>query len=288
MNLYSNFYLIFCFVLVLFACNDKPLGDLPGYNSHQVVVNGLMDINETALTFTRTQNLSEASNNKILISTYGIAVNNKPIDFSFRDQDSSYLIVHDFVAGDTLKLNIDAEGLPSVNAQAIFPNFLDSIKLELLNKTENYEFRLKFKDMFSQADYYWLSIEHQLVDTLKDSLIEKIETNLLSNSPYVFNSDLTNPNAPYRLFTDQGFNGQTISIDFSSDFAQFEKQNEHTKAYVLVSFHHISPEAYEFLKSLAQNKNIFGGPLSSPTNLYTNIENGLGILAFYKKFQLRF
>jgi hypothetical protein len=51
------------------------------------------------------------------------------------------------------------------------------------------------------------------------------------------------------------------------------------KQYVLIKCRKISPEYYKFLVSENKNNAIFGTPYFNPTNVYSNINGGLGLMA---------
>ncbi len=52
-----------------------------------------------------------------------------------------------------------------------------------------------------------------------------------------------------------------------------------TKEYVLIKCRKISPEYYKFMISENRNNAIFGTPYYNPTNVYSNITGGLGLMA---------
>lgn len=51
-----------------------------------------------------------------------------------------------------------------------------------------------------------------------------------------------------------------------------------TKQYVLIKCRKISPDYYKFLVSENKNNAIFGTPYFNPTNVYSNIQGGLGLI----------
>lgn len=52
-----------------------------------------------------------------------------------------------------------------------------------------------------------------------------------------------------------------------------------TQQYILIKCRKISPEYYKFINSENKNNDIFGTPYFNPTNVYGNINNGLGLIA---------
>ncbi len=61
--------------------------------------------------------------------------------------------------------------------------------------------------------------------------------------------------------------------------AAISDQLNATKRYAVIRCRKISPEYYQFYTSESNNNSIFGTPYFNPTNVYSNIKGGLGLLA---------
>jgi hypothetical protein len=78
------------------------------------------------------------------------------------------------------------------------------------------------------------------------------------------------------LFSDNLFNGKTIDFRISADSPPIKK-------IILVS---VSEEYYQYFTTKQLQENTQGDPFAQPTQIFTNIENGLGIFAGYNSFEV--
>lgn len=157
---------------------------------------------------------------------------------------------------------------------------------------------------FNDAYQFMVEIHHigSLVDTATTDTINKSYSFINYYTKYDEPSINTNflginPPSPSTFtfpVTDNLFNGKNKSFLFtlqnpvSNIFMRFRTPVVGsaisdklicTKQYVLIKCRKISPEYYKFINSENKNNDIFGTPYFNPTNVYSNISGGLGLIA---------
>lgn len=83
-----------------------------------------------------------------------------------------------------------------------------------------------------------------------------------------------------QILKDELFNGKEYTLNFrTNDLRKYEYSDEE-RSYIsqnIVEIHKISKSFYLYLKSIENNQ--YPDPFTEPTQIYTNVENGYGILA---------
>jgi len=137
-----------------------------------------------------------------------------------------------------------------------------------------------------QDDYYMVRIAatfwEEQWDTITgqwDSALVQWPLSFMTQSPAVENAGLKEE-APLIMFTDNLFNGSQYTIDLllGEYFFSGEKESIET---IYISTSSISQEYYWYQTSYQNYLNSQAGLFSQPVQVYTNIENGLGVFAGY-------
>lgn len=141
------------------------------------------------------------------------------------------------------------------------------------------ECRLKITDPPNETNFYLLSVENEVHDSL--SGIFKLPVYYRSPDP-VLASDKNNyvslPGGDYgALFTDEIFNGTTYRLVIHVErYAFMEGYNK-----MVFKLHSLNRELFLYLKSLELYNQSKFGAFSEPVQVYSNIENGFGIFCGY-------
>ncbi|MCB9251968.1 MAG: DUF4249 family protein [Flavobacteriales bacterium] len=174
-----------------------------------------------------------------------------------------------------------------------------------LTKGENARLSYSLLDDPVQSDAYQFDIKMVNSGILRDSLQQTI-----LDSEYVYIENFLNfdePSLNYNLLglniintgnytypvSDLLFNGKSKEFLFTisnpvSKFIKVPRQLadppmndllECKKRFAIVRSRNISPDYYKFISSENQNNGIFGTPYFNPTNLYSNVSGGLGLMA---------
>ena len=201
------------------------------------------------------------------------------------------------------RIEVNHSSYPSVSAETYIPNdiTLYNIDIDTTSNKEKIGFTFSFDDNASQQNYYRLKLFSSCTKIFENEYGDDEElnfrgaTNFMSNDPsfpseigwslvdgYTFEGN-------YVVFTDALFNGQqkTITLDiFSGKIVGYET-NDGTNFVdyadcdtIIIQFSTFSDDTYSYYSSLGDHSekgelNIFGGEVIP---VYTNVENGLGVL----------
>jgi len=133
--------------------------------------------------------------------------------------------------------------------------------------------------MIRLAATFW-ELEYDPLTGQKDSVLVRFPLYFFSQSPAVENGSGNDPQ-PSITFKDDLFNGSQYTIDLLVEEYLFTEEKESLEA-IQISTSKISAEFYWYETSyqayLSSRDNKF---FTQPVQVYTNIENGLGIFAGY-------
>jgi hypothetical protein len=172
--------------------------------------------------------------------------------------------------------------------QATFSSEIQDINLGEFG----YPASITFSDPADEVNYYALEVfvnqcqegcaESETFGELNEVLIEEVKVNTSGNTTITISEGANGiEGLRYIYFSDNGFDGETISLDFYiiPTLIDPDKAAEYTVQYVLKSI----PEAYyEYLLTSDYQRRIQEeGTLAEPVQIYTNVQNGLGVFAGY-------
>ncbi|HKM93849.1 MAG TPA: DUF4249 domain-containing protein [Prolixibacteraceae bacterium] len=221
-------------------------------------------------------------------------------------------------AGKTYKLEVKHPKYETAFGETTLPEPIEIIELKTETKLMNYDYgqenqlivKMKFKDRADENNYYRISYT-QTIGELYNYYNENPDTaytiyisstnfgiNLNSNDKILSNDEDANdflfgsPNNRYNLFTDDLISGKEYEIEFVafSNFSYSDYENNETKGFfsspgefysIDVKLSTISREAFLYMK--ASNAQQWYGEdfFSEPVQAFSNIENGVGIVAGY-------
>ena len=209
--------------------------------------------------------------------------------------------------GKIYKLEISHERYGLATCETTIPEPIQIISLDTMvigttrynNEYNILNVKLKFKDPANEANFYRLIAyvnqgiyrEKRYQDTVMDSVIEVRENYLTIFDP-VINPEqedandflLGSPRNPYNVFTDELIEGREYTVNFDINIYNHlriegidmtRKGEFHQIKFILQS---ITPETYLFLKSSYLHHYYDGDLFAEPVQVFSNVENGLGIL----------
>ena len=198
------------------------------------------------------------------------------------------------------RIEVNHSSYPSVSAETYIPNdiTLYNIDIDTTSNKEKIGFSFSFDDNSSQQNYYRLKLFSSCTKIFENEYGDDEElnfrgaTNFMSNDPS-FPSEIPFEGYTFQgnnvVFTDALFNGQqkTITLDvFSGKIVGYETEDgtnfvEYADCdTIIIQFSTFSDDTYSYYNSLGDHSekgelNIFGGEVIP---VYTNVENGLGVL----------
>ncbi len=184
--------------------------------------------------------------------------------------------------GATYELRVSAEGFIPVKSTTTIPS---PIKIDSVVVTENSIDRFKtnltifFQDPPGEDNYYQLllySIERSAENDTVLSIIGFSSSDAVLRKPDDF-EEKSHYYDDDAFFDDALFDGEFYDLDIS-----FYNYSEPREMFVVLLT--TSESYYNFRKSIEQQKVTEDNPFAEPVQIYTNIENGLGVFASYSSF----
>lgn len=217
-------------------------------------------------------------------------------------------------AGKTYKLVVSHPNYKTVTCETTIPV---PIKIEGIDTTTNtsvsngyssseFLIKIRFKDPQGEKNYYRLvykSLSGMAITKIKTSngfsdtiqiSEQTVGTNISSNDPIINPSEedandflFGSPSNTYNLFTDDYLEGKEYELSFyiSSYYITLNTSKIDTSIGEFfkldVELQSITREAYLYMKSVNAYNYYNGDLFSEPVQVFTNIENGIGIFAGY-------
>ena len=190
--------------------------------------------------------------------------------------------------GSIYELQLGYGVFPSIKAKDSVPVNVPELYLDtMVSNTVYYTLKLRVQDNSAPQKYQFQTVLHgkELVGT--DSVLTSYPLPF-SSTDKIFISTIRTvaENNSFALFSDELWNGQERIIDLritKEDLLRPDFKPE----YIEIKLANLSNNMYNYYVALLQNNHVYGGPLSSVTDLNGNIEQGLGGFYFYTQTILR-
>ena len=304
----KNSILIIAITTILFSACEKILDiDIPDNRKH-IVVNGIVNSDSLIqLQVSKSQNVLDTDDILFLTNaSVKLYANNTLIEDLIHADSGVYVSNVIPEIGVDYKINVEYDNLKSVNAHIMLQNPAEIISIdtiiELLDNVyeggesygdeglyQQYEihYEVRIADTGNSNDYYFLALsrlqpiydyENEIpVITGYEEMIEYYD----SNDP-VFrgsNNEYTLDKMYGKVFSDEIFNGKEYNIDISTNYFKDEFQEEPAKIYIKLLT--VNSDIYRYITSFNLNQQSKYDPFAQPVQIYSNIENGLGLFSGY-------
>ena len=149
-------------------------------------------------------------------------------------------------------------------------------------------YKIKIRDDDNSKNFYFLALSHVIAD-------EGFDDDPYVGEEYEFFTDYDSDdiifqsgnegfsfyNIDGRVFSDEYFNGTEYTIDISVEdyYDEYTGMNIYSKDYIYLFS--ISKEFYLYVISYNMNNMSIDNPFAQPVQVYSNVENGLGIFGGY-------
>ncbi|MBN1769136.1 MAG: DUF4249 domain-containing protein [Prolixibacteraceae bacterium] len=219
-------------------------------------------------------------------------------------------------AGKIYKIEIECDGFEMAWAETTIPEkvIIDTVRTEIkevieYGYTENRKFYYtKFSDPQTEKNYYRIALsnsrgyretiwndttyQYEIVDSIKRVYVSyNFDPYIQSDDPLLNGNEdaddylFMGPDNEYKLFNDDLINGQDYELSFNEYYYNYGDENtmeiegefEHSNIRLMT----LSREAYLYIKSSYEHMYYDEDFLSEPVQVYTNINNGIGIFAGY-------
>lgn len=196
------------------------------------------------------------------------------------------------IAGKTYLLSVTHPDYESVSSTTAIPSEIQLKSIEVLENVtiESYTYkkvRLKFDDPagknYYRISFFQTGLGYDWMTGGEDLTWTEYAFWINYQDPNANSIDGTLTGSESILLSDEFFDGKEYAIDVLIDGYYFDYYQTEYDMYFKVKLHHLSQEYYRFAISLQKyqegsNLDFF----TQPVQVYTNIENGLGIFASYQ------
>jgi len=262
-------------------------------NARVVISHSVGAFSNTIPSFINNANVLLYKNNQFIDSLLLDMKDEVYVYYSYTDSLQMYYYKHDYTPEEdaTYKVEVTHSDYTSISAETYIPDdiTLYNIDVDTTSNEEKIGLTFSFNDNANQQNYYRLKVFSSCTKEWEDEdgdheLGYRGDAYMMSNDPsfpetrknlfeiedgYAFSGHKV-------VFSDDLFNGQqkTITLDVQSDLKY---------AYcdtIIIEFSTFSDDTYSYYNSLGDHSekgelNIFGGEVIP---VYTNVENGLGVL----------
>ncbi|HPX76572.1 MAG TPA: DUF4249 domain-containing protein [Bacteroidales bacterium] len=216
---------------------------------------------------------------------------------------SCYCINYKPIQGKNYKFVVSHQQFETINASAKILEKIKPISIDTSRSFGQYgeeilNASIRFKDPGNEKNYYMLKLRSKYKAEIWDpdlitidTIYEGPDTTIIDISqggyyyadvidPMYFSSnDLNLEDGDYLrslVISDELFDGKEYALKISID--AFSLPYGYDTSIVYIDFHTISQDYYKYLRSEKKYQNSSGDPFSEPVMVFTNVENGLGIL----------
>ncbi|MFA9388491.1 MAG: DUF4249 domain-containing protein [Prolixibacteraceae bacterium] len=294
----------------------KLLHDIPVYQKNNGMYqnnDGMNEVPDANIVLYEDNEIVEELERHFYVQTYWdengeSVVSSTDTSFSFYTTDRLAQV------GKTYRMEIESATYGNLSCETTIPVPVENINLKTeFEKTENNNrsyykviFKLKFSDPKDEKNYYRIilnEIEGAKSNVVGDSLNQTI---YLRNSSFgshfytedpIFFYEKNNANSfvvgetdnNYGIFTDETINGKdyelSIYTTLNPDPAYLDTTIGEFIQYEVI-LQSISTEMYYYLKSIDQQEIMYQFPFAEPIPIYSNVENGIGIMGSYSSISI--
>ena len=292
-------YIFFLTVLFTFSsCSDffeTTIEVDPPEHNEQLVVHGFgsarTDILQVRVSKT-TGILDDVNDYDLQVNNASITLIHNGISYPLMYQDITvnsnwtynYILENgsiDFIIGEQYRLEVEADGFEKVTGICTVPEKVLPDNFEFnLNGPSTFdddfaEVSMQLSDPSGRSDYYefYLALQDQDLPLLFLDLYTE------SFDPVVEEAGFS------LLLNDESFDGELKQLDLLVNRFSLNGQNPEDRLFVY--WRTISEDHYRYSKSFEQHQEADGNPFASPVQVFSNMENGIGIFSIYNDQYLK-
>ncbi len=180
-----------------------------------------------------------------------------------------YQLNHSLNQGQNYRIVVRADGIPRASAEE---RLLEVVEIEDFNyNREDKEFTFRFRDDAATEDYYMVTINELGSDNLIFSTLD-LNMEFFGYSDFFEDGEFDGRQFGFEAYLpDESFNGKSREVK-----VRLEQPTE--AVFIELRLHHISKSYYrhELTKSAYETSDGF---FSEPVQIFSNVENGYGIMA---------
>ncbi|MCD4794886.1 MAG: DUF4249 domain-containing protein [Bacteroidales bacterium] len=292
-------------ILIITACEKKLDIDIPEGEKH-IVVNGIINADSLlTVSVSKSQNILDNDDISFLADAdIKLYSNDIFVENLLHVNSGVYIstVVPDISVN--YKINVDYDNLKSVNADMILHNPVEIVSVDTVVEVhtnsngeygtyQEYEihYKIKIEDDGNTNDYYFLALS--LIQPLYEydeyglpTFVgyEEINEYFNTNDPaFRDNNEFTLDGMFGSVFTDELFNGTQYTVNISTGhfFDDYDRKLDGEEYLIKVKLLTVTEDIYRYITSYNLNQKTKYDPFAQPVQIYSNIENGLGLFSGY-------
>ena len=254
----------------------------------KIVVNAVFHGNDTIwIHISESRNILYEGNLPSIINANAqlLDANDNIIDnFTHAGEGYYYIANYLLIEGEIYKINISAPDFPTVFATSSIPSQLYIEQVDTIRKGDNMYYEIQFTDNPNQINYYELEVS-KLTSWYEPFIMDSIysyETWCCTKEVFIQNGNAASDGVKCLeslMFTDNSFNGQTKTI---TAYRNIEQEDS---TIIIINLKSLTEDFYKYRLSRSKYQEMQGSPFAQPVQVYSNINNGLGIFGSYASSQ---
>ena len=291
---------LFYFILLIIICScEKAIPFEQEIESNKVVVNGIYfrdSVWKIHLSKSRFI-LDTSTSTNLENATISILDQNANIIDTLHHVDNGFYIGFKSPNNGPYMLNVKTSLNENINSTSILPNTVPAFiadTLSYVNSGKNrLQISLNFDDPITDENYFEIGVYMK-----KRKMSVNTNSNGQTDTNYSLISKWMNLKCDDQniektinnnlIFNDKLFNGsnKTLRFDVRNRVKDFSNDPSNKILNFDIYFMNICSSLYHFHKSLKNHVNSSGDPFSQPTQVYSNINNGIGVFAGASPFKI--
>jgi hypothetical protein len=297
-------------MILLTACDKmkKEISlDISDAEKH-IVINGILNTDSLIkVRISQSQNILDDSDIKYLTSAdIKLYENNNFVEYLYHTDTGVYTSTIRPEIGKEYKLTVDYGNMKTATATTTLktPNKIIKVDTSMQigysgyynEETDEYiedesihnydiSFKVKIQDDAETKNYYFIALAVMQPEYTYDEppvfIGYKEYTEVFNTNDVVlknYNQEYTLDGIRGMVFSDEKFNGTHYNLNFNSTIYDSGLEK---KPIIKVKLLTVPKDVYQFILTRNKNQETDGDPFSQPVQIFTNIENGLGIFSYY-------
>jgi hypothetical protein len=217
-------------------------------------------------------------------ATVNLFSNGTEVGTLTHQSDGNYILNSPFpVAGQSYELEVKHPTLDDVTSESTCPSLIQITSIDTSRIQNDFKLAITIQDDPAETNYYSIRIMNTFTTEYESSPgVFQIDT--ITYPAWICTKDINSETNADPLgeicqdelfFNDINFNGSTHQFNVSVDIYQGEKLTVYIKS--------INESLFKYNKSFQLYQENNGNPFGEPVQVYSNIENGIGIFSGYSE-----
>ena len=293
----NNIYILFISLMLFISACEVEIDIAIPDRQRKIVVNSLFEA-ETALSVNLTKSLSILDGaNVVYLNDASITLyeNNTELETLQYTDFGNYISQSVLRSGNTYEISI-LRNNQIASAVSSIPDKVEIISIDSSTirffDMEYLQCLIEFEDDPDQDNYFMFSIDHlryEIIEYSDDFGIVRYDTITFTDSYFesediIIDSWIYLENKNFILFDDSFISGKTYLLNIRINFDINNPYNidmylDSKESIIYFNLYSVSEAYFKYFKTYSLHKDAQDNPFSEPVQVYSNVENGLGVFA---------